>query len=84
MIYYLFWVDSLSISVLASVAVFLWMLKAGHLSQQDRARFQPLRGEHFAPMSAPPAKSRPQWCAMIAILALGFLILLGPFLLLLR
>ncbi len=84
MIYYLFWVDLLCISVLISIAVFFWMLKTGQFSEQNRARFLPLIGERFMPMASPPAKSKAQYYAMLAILLTGFLVLLGPFFVLLR
>ncbi len=82
MIYYLFWVDLLSISVLVSVAVFLLLLKSGQLSDQSRARFLPLAGERFTPGTIPPVRSRAQTFALLSILILGLMILLSPFLVL--
>ena len=84
MIYYLFWVDLLCISVLISLAVFFWMLKTGQLSEQRRARFLPLIGERFAPLDPPPARSKAQLYAMFTVLFVGLLVLLGPFLVLLK
>jgi len=42
MIYYAGWLFLVGISLLASIAAFIWALRAGQFSDQDRARYLPL------------------------------------------
>ncbi|MGC8494568.1 MAG: hypothetical protein ACP5SH_22830 [Syntrophobacteraceae bacterium] len=80
---YMTWIGITSLSVLVSVAVFIVSVKSGQFANQERARFLPLSEEHFAPLPAPPAKSRAQRFALLVILALGVSVIVSPFLVLL-
>ena len=42
MIYYAGWLFLVGISLVASIAAFIWALRAGQFSDQDRARYLPL------------------------------------------
>lgn len=80
---YMLWIGITSISVLVSVAVFIFSVKSGQFANQERARFLPLSEEHFAPLPAPPSTSRAQRLALLVIVALGVSVILSPFLVLL-
>ena len=45
MIYYLPWIMLIAASLLVSLGGFLWALKSGQFSDQERARYLPLRDE---------------------------------------
>ena len=51
--YYLPWVLLIVASLWVSLAGFFWALRHGQFSEQERARYLPLRGE----LSSPPAKT---------------------------
>ncbi len=48
MFYYLPWVLLIIASLWVSLVGFFWALKSGQFSDQDRARYLPLRGEVFS------------------------------------
>jgi cbb3-type cytochrome oxidase maturation protein len=56
MFYYLPWVLLIVASVWVSLAGFLWAFKSGQFSDQDRARYLPLRGEVLPSPVKDPAK----------------------------
>ena len=43
--YYIFWALIIIVGLWLSLAGFLWALRQNQLSQQERARYLPLRGE---------------------------------------
>lgn len=84
MIYYVLWMDLLSLSVAISLLVFIWALRSGQFSNQNRARFLPLADEHFDPAADVPPQSKAQRYALLTILFLGVMVLFGPFFVLLK
>lgn len=81
MFYYLPWVLLIVASLWASLAGFLWALKNGQFSDQDRARYLPLRGETLPlPVKDPRKISREVYFLVAlagAILFLLFAALIG-------
>jgi cbb3-type cytochrome oxidase maturation protein len=75
MIYYAGWLFLVVISLIASIAAFIWGLRSGQFSDQDRARYLPLGKEL---LSEPiPAVSRARYRAhtvsMCAIITIAFI-----------
>ena len=60
MIYYAGWLFLVGISLAASIAAFIWALRAGQFSDQDRARYLPLGKDLLTEpmMTASRAKNR--------------------------
>ncbi len=81
MFYYLPWVLLIVASLWVSLAGFFWALKSGQFSDQDRARYLPLRGETFPlPVKDPAKISREVYFLValaIAIVSLLFAVLIG-------
>ena len=74
--YYLPWVLLIVVSLWVSLAAFFWALKHGQFSDQERARYLPLRGEvGFAPLARPSRLTREVY-ALAAVLCMGLLGLL--------
>jgi cbb3-type cytochrome oxidase maturation protein len=85
MSYYLPWILLLAAGLGASFAGFFWALRNGQFSDQDRARYLPLRGEADRRYEAAPAASRGVYgllavfliggvtliCALVSILFIG-------------
>ncbi|MHC1728808.1 MAG: cbb3-type cytochrome oxidase assembly protein CcoS [Syntrophobacteraceae bacterium] len=73
MIYYAGWLLLVVISLGVSLAAFIWGLRAGQFSDQDRARYLPLGEDLLAkPIEvASPRKQKIQTGALIAIFLLG-------------
>lgn len=74
--YYLPWVLLIVASVGVSVATFFWAAKRGQFSDQDRARYLPLRGEALPLPGKDPAKiSREVYALLTLGAAVVFLLL---------
>ncbi len=71
MFYYLPWLLLMAASLLASVAVFVWALKGGQFSEQDRARYLPLRHEFSLTKLKDPAMLSLEVYVLLGILAVG-------------
>ena len=75
MFYYLPWVLLIVASLWVSVAGFLWAFRSGQFSDQDRARYLPLRGEVFSSSVNDPAKiSREVYVLLALVGAVVFLL----------
>ncbi len=74
--YYLPWVLLIIISLWVSLAGFFWALKHGQFSEQERARYLPLRSEIKPALLARPSKATPEIYALLAVLCMGGLALL--------
>jgi cbb3-type cytochrome oxidase maturation protein len=74
--YYLSWVLLIVISLWLSLVAFFWALKHGQLSEQERARYLPLRNEVSPPLAAHPSKLTLEVYALLSILCMGVLALL--------
>ncbi len=72
--YYLPWILLLVLSLWASLAAFLWALKRGQFSEQERARYLPLRGEPIAPLRKDLSGS-PELIVGFAVLGIGGLVM---------
>jgi cbb3-type cytochrome oxidase maturation protein len=78
MTYYLPWMLLLAAGLGASVAGFFWALANGQFSDQDRARYLPLRGEADRCAEASPARSREVY-GMLAVFLISGLTLISAF-----
>ncbi len=67
MLYYLPWVLLIVASVWVSLAGFLWAFKNGQFSDQDRARYLPLRGEVLSAPVKDPAKISREVYVLLAL-----------------
>ncbi len=74
--YYIPWVLLIMISLWVSLAGFFWALKHGQFSEQERARYLPLRSEIKPELPARPSKATPEIYALLAVLCVGGLALL--------
>lgn len=75
MFYYLPWVLLIVASLWASLAGFLWAFKSGQFSDQDRARYLPLRGEVLPSPVKDPAKFSREVYALLALIGAVVLLL---------
>ena len=74
--YYLPWTILVVISLWVSLMGFIWALKSGQFSDQDRARYLPLRDEiHFTRVQN-PAKFSVEVYVLLTILGIGCTIFL--------
>ncbi len=74
--YYLPWLLLVIASVGVSVATFLWAAKRGQFSDQDRARYLPLRGEVLPlPVKDPAKISREVYFLLVLSGAVSFLLI---------
>jgi cbb3-type cytochrome oxidase maturation protein len=78
MSYYVPWILLLAAGLGASVAGFFWALANGQFSDQDRARYLPLRGEVDGCAEAAPARSRGVY-GMLAVFLISGLTLVCAF-----
>ena len=74
--YYLPWVLLIVVSLWVSLAAFFWALKHGQFSEQERARYLPLRSEISPPLSAHPSRPTREVYALLGVLCMGGLVLL--------
>lgn len=75
MFYYLPWVLLIVASLWVSLAGFLWAFKSGQFSDQDRARYLPLRGEVLpSPVKDPAKFSREVYVLLALVGAVVFLL----------
>jgi len=84
MLYYLPWLLLMAASLLASVAVFVWALKGGQFSEQDRARYLPLRHELSLPKLKDPTRLSLEVYVLLGTLAVGCSFLVVTILMALR
>jgi cbb3-type cytochrome oxidase maturation protein len=74
--YYLPWILLIVASLWVSLAAFFWALKHGQFSDQERARYLPLRDEVIlAPLPRPSKRTREVY-ALLVVLCMGVLGLL--------
>ena len=75
MIYYVGWLYLVVVSLLVSLAAFIWGLRSGQFSDQDRARYLPL-GEDLLTrpvLVAGRRKQKAHTAALLVIVALGLI-----------
>ncbi|MGO9554723.1 MAG: cbb3-type cytochrome oxidase assembly protein [Syntrophobacteraceae bacterium] len=74
MIYYSGWLFLVVMSLIVSLAAFIWGLRAGQFSDQERARYLPLGKDLLSqPITAlSRAKHRTHSAALLFIAAIGF------------
>jgi nitrogen fixation-related uncharacterized protein len=75
--YYLPWVLLIIVSLWVSLAGFFWALRHGQFSEQERARYLPLRAEITRPALAQSSRAAPEVYAMLVVLCMGGLVLLA-------
>ena len=71
--YYLPWVLLIVVSLWVSLAAFFWALKHGQFSEQERARYLPLRSEISPPLIKHPSKPTREVYALLGVLCMGVL-----------
>ena len=69
--YYLPWVLLIVVSLWVSLAAFFWALKHGQFSEQERARYLPLRSEISPPLIPHPSKLTHEVYALLGVLCMG-------------
>lgn len=76
MIYYAGWLYLVGISLAASIAAFIWALRAGQFSDQDRARYLPLGKDLLTEpiIAASRAKSRVHAVSLCIIAAIALIV----------
>src|SRR5512143_1166284 len=74
--YYLPWVLLIVVSLWVSLAAFFWALRHGQFSEQERARYLPLRGEIGPAGLARPSRLTREAYALLAVFCMGVLGLL--------
>lgn len=72
--YFSAWMILIVFSLWASLAAFLWGLQSGQFSDQDRARYLPLRDLLPQPMVKDPAKLTVE---VYVLMFIGLLLVLG-------
>lgn len=65
------WIILVAFSLLASLAAFFWGLHSGQFSDQERARFLPLRDTGPAPVIKDPARLTIEVYVLMAIGLMG-------------
>ncbi len=75
MIYYAGWLFLVGISLAASIAAFIWALRAGQFSDQERARYLPLGKDLLSePITAVSrARARVYTVSLCVIAAIAFI-----------
>ena len=69
--YYFPWVVLMVVSLWVSLAAFFWALKHGQFSEQERARYLPLRGEISLSPIPRPSKPTREVYALLGVLCMG-------------
>ncbi|HSO72642.1 MAG TPA: cbb3-type cytochrome oxidase assembly protein CcoS [Thermodesulfobacteriota bacterium] len=72
--YFSGWMVLVAVSLWISLTAFLWGLQSGQFSDQERARYLPLRGALPQPLVNNPAR-RP--LEVYVLLSIGMMVLLG-------
>ncbi len=78
MSYYVPWILLLAAGLGASLAGFFWALAHGQFSDQERARYLPLRGEGDRCFEVAPARKRSVY-GLLALFLVSGLTLVGAF-----
>jgi cbb3-type cytochrome oxidase maturation protein len=73
--FYLGWLMLIAVGVGVSLGVFVWALKTGQFSDQQRARFLPLKNEQLEMPQAQPLPS--EVYALILVVILGIIFFLS-------
>jgi len=75
MIYYAGWLFLVGISLVTSIVAFIWALRAGQFSDQDRARYLPLGKDLLSEpiMAVSRAKRRAHTISLCVIAAIAFI-----------
>jgi cbb3-type cytochrome oxidase maturation protein len=69
--YYLPWIMLLVVSLWVSLAAFFWAFRHGQFTDQERARYLPLRGERVMDAPEKGEGSVRQICLVLGILFMG-------------
>lgn len=76
--YFFGWISLVVISLWVSLIAFLWALRSGQFSDQQRARYLPLIDELPLPSVEKPSKFSAEVYALLIIGAIGLLVLTAP------
>ena len=71
--FYLGWLMLIAIGVGVSLAVFVWALKNGQFSDQQRARYLPLQNEHLEMPQAQAQRLPSEVYALILVVIMGII-----------
>jgi len=74
--YYIAWIILIAISLWFSLIGFLWAIRTGQFSDQERARYLPLVGEDPGIEVKDPSKWSREVYAVSVIMGMGLLVLL--------
>jgi cbb3-type cytochrome oxidase maturation protein len=74
---YPYWISLVTISLLISLAAFVWALRDGQFSDQGRARYLPLRDEYARKPVDRPSKLSLEAYVLLSIAVLGSLGIVG-------
>ncbi len=78
MFYYVYLIALIVISLWVTIASFIWALRSGQFSEQNRARYLPLRDDRSAPVSESGKGFMLLKYVLPAILILGVILCLIP------
>ncbi len=74
--YFVLWIMLVLVSLWISLMVFIWALRSGQFSDQERARSIPLRAERVAPAAHPGCPAGLE-VPFLVVLAFLFLAVMG-------
>jgi cbb3-type cytochrome oxidase maturation protein len=70
------WLLLVVLSIVVSIAAFMWGLRTGQFSDPERARYLPLNNEFLPPPVKDPSKITVEVYALLMICVMGFMIFL--------
>jgi len=75
MVFYVWWIGLITAALWVSITVFVWAVQAGQFSDQERARYLPLRNETLAAPTQQkhPARLSVEVYALMIVAVLGLL-----------
>jgi cbb3-type cytochrome oxidase maturation protein len=73
MMFYLGWLMLIALGVGVSLGVFVWALKTGQFSDQQRARYLPLQNEQLELLPAQAQRLPAEVYALILVVILGII-----------
>ncbi len=77
MLYYVPWILLIAASLAASLIGFLWALRNGQFSEQQRARYLPLREETIPPAGSNSSRISREVYFLLGLLVAGGLMMLA-------
>ena len=84
MLFYVWWIGLTAAAIWVSIAAFVWAVQTGQFSDQERARYLPLRNENLTPPAQheQPGRLSAEVYALMVVLGLGLLAMVVTFVLL--